>query len=50
MNAMEIYKSIRKPLPPAGKAHRDKTKYNRKSKHKARDNEWRQTARTPGPD
>ncbi len=46
----EIYKSIRKPLPPPGKTHRDKTKYNRKAKHKHKDQDWTRGTRTTGPD
>jgi hypothetical protein len=34
--AKELYQSIRKPLPPPGRTHRDKTKYTRKKKHKHR--------------
>ena len=46
----EIYKSIRKPMPPPGKAHADKTKYNRKQKHKKREGHWLGSVPHAGPD
>jgi len=30
----ELWKKIRKPLPPPSRRHRDKSKYSRKAKHK----------------
>ncbi len=47
--AEALYKSIRKPMPPPGKTHRDKTKYNRKKKHKKRDGYWQEPAPFSGP-
>jgi len=32
----EIMKKFRKPMPPPGKAMKDKTKYTRKKKHQSR--------------
>lgn len=34
INPFDVERKIRKPLPPPSKTHRDKTKYNRKQKHK----------------
>jgi len=33
-NPFEIHKKIRKPLPPPGRTHKDKSKYSRKQKYK----------------
>ena len=34
----DVLKKVRKPMPPPGKAMKDKSKYSRKKKHQGRDN------------